>query len=155
MTAGCKRPPLTGVLCFLSLFCATTKVTGADAPAYKAGVATKVITPTEPVWMAGYANRTKPAEGKVHDLYAKALCLEDASGKRLVLVTTDLIGIPRYLGDAVAKEGEQKYGLKRDELILSSSHTHCGPVLRENLIDMYPLTKDDAAKVEAYTKKLK
>ncbi|MBN9118530.1 MAG: neutral/alkaline non-lysosomal ceramidase N-terminal domain-containing protein [Planctomycetes bacterium] len=127
----------------------------ADAPAYKAGAAKKVITPTEAVWMAGYAGRTKPAEGKVHDLYAKALCLEDASGKRLVLVTTDLIGIPRALGEAVAKEVEAKHGIKRDELVLSASHTHCGPVIRENLIDMYPLTKDDAAKVEAYTKKLK
>ena len=65
--------------------------------------------------MAGYASRTKPAEGKVHDLRAKALCLEDAGGKRLVLVTTDLIGIPRSLGDAVASEAEKKYGLKRDE----------------------------------------
>lgn len=126
----------------------------ADKPAYKAGVATKVITPKEPVWMAGYASRTKPAEGKVHDLHAKALCLEDATGKRLVLVTTDLIGIPRTLGDAVAADAEKRFGIKRDELILSASHTHCGPVIRENLIDMYPLRKDEAAKVEAYTKRL-
>ena len=81
-------------------------VSAADAPAlgYKAGAASKVITPAEPVWMAGYASRTKPAEGKIHDLYAKALCIEDAAGKRLVLVTTDLIGIPRTLGAAVAAE---------------------------------------------------
>lgn len=124
------------------------------APAYKAGVATQVITPKEAVWMAGYASRTKPAEGKVHDLYAKALCLEDAAGKRLVLVTTDLIGIPRELGEAVAKEVEKAHGIKRDELILSCSHTHCGPVIRENLVDMYPLTKEDMAKVDAYTKVL-
>ncbi|MBM3982459.1 MAG: c-type cytochrome [Planctomycetes bacterium] len=123
-------------------------------PAYKAGVATQVITPKEAVWMAGYAGRTKPAEGKVHDLYAKALCLEDAAGKRLVLVTTDLIGIPRELGDAVAAEVEKKHGIKRDELMLSCSHTHCGPVIRENLVDMYPMSKEDRAKVDAYTKVL-
>ena len=126
----------------------------ADAPAYKAGVAVKVITPAEAVWMAGYASRTKPADGKIHDLYAKALCIEDAAGKRLVLVTTDLIGIPRELGEQVATEVEKKHGIKRDELILSASHTHSGPVIRENLIDMYPMTKEDAAKVEAYTKTL-
>ena len=125
------------------------------APAYKAGVAVKVITPTEAVWMAGYASRTKPADGKLHDLHAKALCLEDAAGKRLVLVTTDLIGIPRELGEQVAAEVEKQHGIKRDELILSASHTHSGPVIRENLVDMYPLTKADAAKVDAYTKKLK
>lgn len=133
---------------------APTFAADAPAPAYKAGVAVKVITPAEAVWMAGYASRTKPADGKIHDLYAKALCIEDAAGKRLVLVTTDLIGIPRELGEQVATEVEKKHGIKRDELILSASHTHSGPVIRENLIDMYPLTKEDAAKVEAYTKTL-
>ncbi|MBY0459498.1 MAG: hypothetical protein K2V38_19420, partial [Gemmataceae bacterium] len=59
------------------------------------------------------------------------------------------------LGDEVAAEVEKQHGLKRDQLVLSASHTHSGPVVRENLIDMYPLTKDDAAKVEAYTKALK
>ena len=34
-------------------------VTAADAPtAWKAGVATAVITPQQAMWMAGYANRT-------------------------------------------------------------------------------------------------
>ncbi len=126
----------------------------AAEPAYKAGVATQVITPKEAVWMAGYSGRTKPAEGKVHDLYAKALCIEDAAGKRLVLVTTDLIGIPRELGDTVAAEVEKKHGIKRDELMLSCSHTHCGPVIRENLVDMYPMSKEDRVKVDAYTKVL-
>ncbi len=142
------------LLAFLFSLALAMPASAADAPAFKAGVATKVITPAEAVWMAGYSSRTKPAEGKVHDLYAKALCLEDAGGKRLVLVTTDLIGIPRALGDEVAKEVEKKHGIKREELILSSSHTHCGPVIRENLIDMYPMSKEDAAKVDAYTKKL-
>ncbi|MBA4066714.1 MAG: hypothetical protein C0501_24015 [Isosphaera sp.] len=124
-------------------------------PAYKAGVATAVITPEKPMWMAGYASRNKPAEGTRHDLYAKALCLEDAAGKRLVLVTTDLIGIPRYLAEEVSAEAAKQFGLKRDQLMLTASHTHCGPVLRENLIDMYGLTPEEAAKVAAYSKKLK
>ncbi|MBY0515145.1 MAG: neutral/alkaline non-lysosomal ceramidase N-terminal domain-containing protein [Gemmataceae bacterium] len=124
-------------------------------PAFKAGVAARVITPAEPVWMAGYAARTKPAEGTEHDLYAKALVVQDAAGKRLVLVTTDLIGIPRPLGEAVAAEVQQKYGIARDELMLTSSHTHCGPVLRDNLFDMYPLTPGEAEKITAYTARLK
>ncbi len=132
----------------------TLPASAADAPSYKAGVASKVITPAEPIWMAGYASRTKPAEGKAHDLHAKALCIEDATGTRLVLVTTDLIGIPRALGEAVAAEVEKKHGLKRANLILSASHTHSGPVIRENLVDMYPMSKEQAAKVEVYTLKL-
>src|SRR5262249_37432841 len=71
-----------------------------DSKPWKAGVAVRVITPSEPMWMAGYGARNKPSEGKVHDLHVKALALEDAAGKRLVLLTSDLVGIPRDLSEA-------------------------------------------------------
>jgi hypothetical protein len=35
---------------------------------WKAGIAKIAITPEQPVWMAGYASRSRPSEGKVHDL---------------------------------------------------------------------------------------
>ena len=70
-------------------------LTQAEETSWQAGVATVVITPKESMWMAGYAARDKPSEGQVHDLYAKALAVEDVAGMRLVVVTTDLIGIPR------------------------------------------------------------
>ena len=60
---------------------------------WKAGVTKVNITPEQPMWMAGYAAREKPAEGKTTELWAKALVLEDAGGKRAVLVTLDLVGI--------------------------------------------------------------
>jgi putative membrane-bound dehydrogenase-like protein len=106
------------------------------------------------MWMSGYANRNKPAEGTEHDLWAKALVLEDVAGKRLVLVTADLVGFPRSLSEEVAAEVERRFGIKRDALLLAASHTHCGPVVRENLIDMYPLTPGEAEKIKAYGKKL-
>src|SRR5207249_10961264 len=109
---------------------------------FKAGVAAKVITPTEPVWMAGYGNRTKPAEGKLQDLYVKALALEDRAGKKLVVVTSDLLGFPRDLSEAVAKAVRTDTGLSREQLLFSASHTHCGPVIGQALIDMYPLTPE-------------
>lgn len=125
-----------------------------DVP-FKAGVAVKVITPTEPLWMAGYANRTKPAEGKLHDLHVKALALEDSHGTKLVLLTSDLLGLPRHLSDAVAEDVRRRTGLPRERLLLTSSHTHCGPVLAESLQDMYPLTADQPAKIAAYTDRLR
>ena len=83
-----------GGVCVLVMLVVPGAASAAE-PAYKAGVATRVITPEKPMWMSGYAARTKPADGKIHELYAKALCLQDAAGKRLVLVTTDLIvGFP-------------------------------------------------------------
>ena len=74
-----------------------TSLSRADQPSYKAGLASKVITPREPMWMAGYGNRNKPAEGKLQDLYIKALALQDQAGEKLVLVTSDLVGVPRDL----------------------------------------------------------
>src|SRR5258708_2607586 len=71
---------------------------------WQAGVAKVAITPSEYMWMSGYGARTKPAEGKVHDLWAKALILQDAGGKRCVLVTMDLVGIDRVLSEEVCAE---------------------------------------------------
>src|SRR4051812_15237564 len=121
----------------LSLVCLLSGAAGSfaaekQAP-FKAGVASRVITPTEPLWMAGYGNRDHPAEGKVHDLHVKALALEDAKGGRLVLLTSDLVGIPRELSEAVSKEVHHRMGLPRERLMLTSSHTHCGPVVRGSL----------------------
>jgi neutral ceramidase len=121
---------------------------------WKAGVAKAVITPEEPIWMAGYASRNKPSEGKIQDLYAKALALEDPQGRRLVIVTTDLIGFSRSIAEKVAQEVQKRTGLKRDRLMLTSSHTHTGPVIRDSLIDMYNLSAEQAGAVSRYTARL-
>jgi neutral ceramidase len=42
---------------------------------WRAGVASVKITPEKPMWMAGYAGRTKPSEGVVSDLFAKCTVL--------------------------------------------------------------------------------
>ncbi len=104
---------------------------------WKAGVASTVITPEQPMWMAGYAARTKPSEGKVHDLHAKALALEDAQGERLVIVTVDLLGIPRPSRDWLEEEVQRCYRLPPENLLLSASHTHCGPAIREAKYSIY------------------
>lgn len=125
-----------------------------DGAEFKAGVAVKVITPTEPIWMAGYGNRTKPAEGKLHDLYVKALTLEDRAGTKLVLITSDLLGFPRSLSEDVASAIQRRTGLARERLLFTSSHTHCGPVVRQTLIDAYPLTPEQLPPLEKYAARL-
>jgi neutral ceramidase len=122
---------------------------------WKAGIAVQKITPEQSMWMAGYANRTKPAEGKLIDLHVKALALEDPHGGRLVLMTSDLVGIPRSLSEPVAAEVQKRTGLPRERLMLTVSHTHCGPHLRDSLHVMYDMPPDEAAKIGPYTDKLK
>jgi neutral ceramidase len=129
--------------------------TRALADGWKAGTAKVAITPREAMWMAGYAARTKPSEGAVHDLWAKALVLEDPSGKKAALVTLDLCGIGRDLSLAVRNAIESRLGLGRDRIVLACSHTHCGPVVGTNLITMYKLDDAERRKVDSYAEFLR
>jgi len=144
---------------FLSAFAAFFLTLGgssrADVIHYKAGVASKVITPTGPLWMAGYGARDKPCETKQHDLWVKALAIEDNAGNVAVLLTSDLCGIPRQLANDVTSDVAKKINLKREQIALTCSHTHCGPVVDNNLIDMYPVTPEQKDKIKAYTKDLR
>jgi neutral ceramidase len=121
---------------------------------WKAGIARVVITPEQSMWMAGYAARDHASEGILHDIWAKVLVLEDESGKRAVLVTTDLLGFPKGLSDRIRDRILSKYGLSRDQIILSSSHTHSGPVLQSALFDIYQLDGTQLEKINQYTVKL-
>src|SRR5215510_3408338 len=80
---------------------AGTTVTAAE---WKAGVASVSINPSLPMWMSGYGNRPGPAKEIALELKAKALAIEHVSGERIVIVTTDLLGIPRVLRNSVADE---------------------------------------------------
>ena len=104
---------------------------------WKAGVASAIITPEQSMWMSGYAARTKPSEGKVHDLHAKVLALEGPQGTRLVIVTVELLGISRPLRDWLEKEVNRRYKLPPQCLLLNASHTHCGPAVRESKYSIY------------------
>lgn len=101
--------------------------------------------------MAGYASRVKPAEGKQHDLWAKAIVLEDRLGKRSVMVAADLLGFTRQLSSVIRQRLQTKYGLSDADIVLNGSHTHSGPVLAGGLVDIYPYGPDEQAKIDRYT----
>jgi len=120
------------------------------AAGFQAGVARVAITPPTPFWMSGYAARTRPSEGVEQELSAKALALRDGRGGQAVIVTTDLIGLPRAISDEVAARVEARYGVKRAQLVLSASHTHCGPAVRKNLAVLYDFDEESRRAVDAY-----
>lgn len=139
---------------FFTLFIAFISVFPSVLPAqngWKAGTARTRITPSENVWLAGYGFRNKPSSGTLHDLWAKALALEDAGGNKSLFITTDVLGFPREVSENVRKYLREKHGLSKAQIILSSSHTHSGPVFTNALVDIYPLNEEENAKIDRYT----
>lgn len=109
---------------------------------WKAGVAKVNITPGQYIWMGGYAFRDRPAEGKITDLWAKALALEDANGRRAVIVTMDLHRIPKEVSDRIRHKLSEKLQLSKSQIILNASHTHTGPIFGDHYLFMYNFFSD-------------
>jgi hypothetical protein len=117
---------LPAIFCLAWQFCGQADTA---EPVWKVGVASVKITPERPVPMAGYAARTRPFEQVEADIFAKAMVLEDAEGHRAVLVTSDLIGFTAQVAEGICARVNEKTGLKREQILLNSSHTHAGPAL--------------------------
>ncbi|MHC4401912.1 MAG: hypothetical protein ACYTG0_19745 [Planctomycetota bacterium] len=147
-----RWPVWLGLTVFLGLLCG--RLVSAAEGAWKVGTARIVITPQEPLWMAGFASRNHPAEGKLHDLWVKILVLEAADGHRGLIVTSDVCGISKATYETLCGELEKRCGLARPQIKFTYSHTHSGPALRECLEDYY--SWDDAARnrVTQYTLEL-
>ncbi len=119
---------------------------------WKAGIGRAKITPPQPMPMAGYASRgASHATGKLQELWAKSLVLEDARGRRCVLVTLDLCGIDAPLSERVLSK-MHALQLRRDQVMLACSHTHSGPVVAGNLRPMHYMmfTEADQKRVDEY-----
>ena len=123
----------------------------ANSNGWKAGVSRAIITPQESVWLAGYASRTHSSDGILADLWLKVLALQDAKGKKAVLITSDLLGIPKRMSERIRNQIAIKYGLTRSQIILSYSHTHSGPVLMGALFDIYPLDEKQLKVIQEYS----
>lgn len=124
----------------------------AQDTAWKVGLAEANITPEMPVVMSGYGGRTKPFEKVAAELFVKVMVLEDASGQRGVIVTSDLLGFPAEVAEPICERIGKKTGLKREQILLNSSHTHAGPA-----ISLRSVSKDlpgEAQRTIEYTRQL-
>ncbi|MDO8538813.1 MAG: hypothetical protein Q7S40_00120 [Opitutaceae bacterium] len=117
---------------------------------WKAGAAATVITPAEPMWLAGWAARREPASGTGIELFAKALAFEDEAGVRAVIVTADLIAIPHLLAEAVAARVRKRWDLPRERLLFNASHTHTGPEIRPDKVQFFEIPTEYAARIGPY-----
>lgn len=129
----------------------TSAVHAGDA-SWKVGLAATKVTPDMPVVMSGYGGRTKPFEKVAAELHVKAMVLEDAKGYRGVIVTSDLLGFPAEVAEPICERIAKKTGLKREQILLNSSHTHAGPAMS---LRMVPKDQPgEASRTIEYTRQL-
>jgi len=143
-----------GVLC--SSLLARAQVSAAEAaPAYRVGLASACITPEQSLWLAGYTSRRQPSQGVLDDLYARAMATEGAGGRRALLLCVDLCSLRTPTVSEVCRQIAERTGLKREQVLVSLSHTHSGPAVDLADAGFYPMSPDDRKKLDAYTEKVK
>ena len=112
---------------------------GLAAAGWKAGGGKEAITPEEPIWMAGYGardqalgrGRSRPlGEGPRSSRTRRAERRPDRDPRRRAASTAR----PPVVS---ATPSRRDHGLDDDRVVLACSHTHCGPVVGENLLTMY------------------
>jgi neutral ceramidase len=155
-----RRAVVVGILMLVVGVPAARALGGEPSPPWKAGTATAKITPERPLTLLGYTTRKGPFDGVSDDLSARALALEDAQGRRAVIVAADLVAFQSAIvTDAVTRRIAERTGLSRERLIFNASHTHTGPVvsLDPNLklnVAHPDMTPEQAEATIAYTRRL-
>ena len=94
----------------------------------KIAFATKCISPEIGIRIAGYGP-DDVSVAKRDDLYLTALALDD--GKKIcVIISCDLLGIDGKYIRIIRKRCAEKFGGDEMQVIVSCTHTHCGPNTR-------------------------
>ena len=155
MIASLRRPLIRFSVLLSFWLLILPAILEAETP-WHAGAARANITPENYMWMAGYGSRTAPASGKLTELWAKALVLDDTHGNRGVVITLDLVGIGSELSHQVCAELEKSHGLARYQIVICTSHTHSGPVVGKNLAPLHYLGVDAKQQtlIDQYAEKL-
>jgi neutral ceramidase len=96
----------------------------------RAGVCRVDITPPLGVQPGAWRLRTGRADGLDAPLLAQALVLDDGS-RRLALVATDLLWMPRHVAEAARRRVAALTGIPAEAVLLNASHNHSAPVLLE------------------------
>lgn len=109
----------------------------------KVGYARINANPPLGIGVAGYYI-PRFAKGFLDDIEVSALALE-CNAKTILLISVDSCGVDKELLDEYFELIEQKTGISKEQIFLSATHTHTGPLLVEttafaadvNVIDTY------------------
>lgn len=134
------------ILLAVALACA-----GGWAQTFKAGVASRDITPQAPIPMWGYgARHDYPGTGTILALQAKALVL-DCGNDKVALVGLDIGRSPTYaMMEVIEREVKARAGV--GHVLIVGSHTHHGPAIE--LLDEPGLGKGKFDEAVKYAREL-
>ncbi|HMG92690.1 MAG TPA: neutral/alkaline non-lysosomal ceramidase N-terminal domain-containing protein [Chryseolinea sp.] len=91
-----------------------------------AGAATINITPSVPVPMSGYANRSEPSKGVHDEIFARAFVFDDGMTKACI-VQADLIGFSFEFVDEISAGIEKQTAIPKANIMLVAVHNHSAP----------------------------
>src|SRR5262249_9731404 len=100
---------------------------GGSRMGLRAGVCRVDMNPPLGVQPGAWRRRTGRAEGVDEPLLAQALVLDDGS-RRLALVATDLLWMPRHVAQAARHRVAALTGIPAEAVLLNASHNHSAPV---------------------------
>ena len=153
---ACWHKAIPALIAILATAIVLPPLEAAEGTAYDVGIASRDVTPEEPIWLGGYASREHPSVDVDQPLKTQALALRDREGDRFVLVAVDNCEISESFRDSVWKVIGGADFIERSRLMLVASHTHSAPVLADsNLLGMYPLSDEDYRRLQAYTDRLR
>ena len=87
-------------------------------------------------------------------IYARALALDDGAGGRAVIITTDLLGLPRSLTERAAVEIMKAHGLERGQILFTATGTHNAPLIKGLQPVLEPESGPEAKTIEQYAETL-
>ena len=97
----------------------------------KAGLAKINITPRTGVELTGFGPHLHRYSTAIRDnLWAKAFAIEQA-GKRMVIVSCDLLGLQTPVIDKIKTAVKSATGLAEEDVMVHCTHTHSGPATSE------------------------
>ncbi len=118
---------------------------------WQAGLSSVDITPAEPIWQAGWGNRTQPSTGVTTRLHAKALALQYQNGPISILLSSDLMAYSVEFVDEVVATAKKRFGIEGARLILCASHNHSAPVTTNVLPLYYEFTPPQYEVIQRYS----
>ena len=117
-----------------------------SAALFQVGHASVDITPPVGAWLDGYAARVKPSDGIYHPLTAVVTAITQGRVTTL-LVAAEWLGFYHWAGEVRARLAKRTR-LPANRIVLTTTHTHCGPVLRTWDVDGLRIGEPDYEYIE-------